>query len=159
MKYFFLLLIFASESVCFAQTVLTPAANTFEKKWIKKGTTEMACYAKSGTQWAPIGSFDITVREIDNRLLVSTLLKLNNSDSKWVDTSISELGSLKPVYRSLFTPDRNMVLHFGKEVSGYYLDKAVNKKTAVKELVSNDFFESYTYPYLLAALPLSCSLP
>lgn len=155
MKYCFLLLMIVSGSVCFAQTVLTPAANPFEKKWIKKGTTEMACYAKSGAQWTPIGSFDITVRETDNRLLVSTLLKLNNSDSKWVDTSISELGSLKPVYRSSFTPDRNMVLHFGKEVSGYYLDKSANKKTAVKELVSNNFFESYTYPYLLAALPLS----
>jgi hypothetical protein len=48
-----------------------------------------------------------------------------------------------------------MVLRFDKEVNGYYLDKTTNRKIAVQEKLNGNFFESYAYPYLLAALPLA----
>lgn len=139
----------------FAQSIITPATNSVEKKWVRTGVTEMTCFTKSGNQWAPFGSFEISIRQSNSRLQVSTALSLNNSEKRWLDTSISEMSSFKPVYRSSYTPDRNMVLRFGKEVTGYYLDKTTNKRTAVQESLHGHFFESYTYPYLLAALPLA----
>lgn len=152
--YVWLFLMFCSLSG-FAQSIITPVSNSVEKKWIRNGVTEMTCFTKSGNQWTPFGSFEISIQQSNSRLQVSTALSLNNSEKRWLDTSISEIGSFKPVYRSSFTPDRNMVLRFDKEVNGYYYDKTNNKQLVVQEKLNGNFFESYTYPYLLAALPLA----
>ena len=39
-------------------------------------------------------------------------------------------------------------------MTGYYLDKASNKKTEINEKTSEDFFDSNIYPQLIRWLPL-----
>jgi hypothetical protein len=124
-----------------------------DKKKMNTGAYNLTCFTKSGAEWKAYGSFTISFTEESNRLIVATHLELFNSDKKWVDTSISDANTLKPVYRSSITPDRRTILRFGKEVTGYYKDASIPQKNILEPL-ANDFFESYTYPYLLSALPL-----
>lgn len=155
MKLPFLFLSALVSNLAFSQTTITPGNGAFEKKWIKPGTTEMTCYTNSNGQWLPFASFDISITESNSRLSVHTKLKMLNSPDLWLDTSVSEISTLKPVYRSSVTPSRKMTLHFGNEVNGHYYDNATRKQTIIKDNPGNSYFESYTYPYLLAALPLS----
>lgn len=139
----------------YAQSTGKVEAQLFDRKWIKKGITEMTCYTRSNNQLVAFGAFDIQVTENNDRLAVVTQLKMLNTDQTWIDTSISDRNTLQPIYRSSYTPDRRMVLHFGKEVKGYYYDRKLKRETQVKESISSPVVESYTYPYLLAALPLA----
>lgn len=155
LNYFMVFVFSLNITTGYAQSTWKIDVNSFEKKWITKGTTEMTCYTKSGTQLIPFGAFDINITENKDRLSIITQLKMLNSNQTWTGTSISESHTLQPVYRSSFTPDRRMVLQFGKEVNGYYFDKQLKKETLIKETITSPLLESYTYPYLLAALPLT----
>lgn len=138
-----------------AQQLLLPGAPVFEKKWIRSGLTEMGYYAWSEGKWAEICSFTYDIRTTDKTLTVYTRLKFLYSSEQWIDTSVSEAGSFKPLYRSSYSKDREYAIRYGQEVTGYYFDKKNMKKEGVKEKPATAFFDSYTYPYLLGSLPLS----
>lgn len=138
-----------------AQPLIKPGEGSIEKQWLKNSTYELACFSVNGQQWVPISSFTVKVQLDQKALNVYTTLTMAGSNEQWVDTSVSELSTLKPIYRSSHNPNRQFALHFGKAVTGYYLDKKTQQKTAVNEPVNGAFFDNYLYPYLLAALPLN----
>lgn len=135
-----------------AQTVT--GSNVLEKKWLKSGKYEMACYAESGGQLVEMSSFAIEISVQHKTLSVYTALTLSGSNDQWIDTSIADAVTFKPQYRSCYNRNREFVLKYGKEVAGYYLDKKSGKRTSVKETVQTDFVDSYIYPYMLGLLPL-----
>jgi hypothetical protein len=137
-----------------AQTVLTPGENVLDKKFIKSGTYEMACYAESNGQQFEVSTFTISINSTSKNLAVYTLLKMANQKDVSIDTSISDPNTFRPIYRSSNTRNREMVVHYGKDVSGYYYDKQTKKRTTIKDQ-GNAFYDSYTYPYLLGLLPLT----
>jgi hypothetical protein len=138
----------------FAQNILIPSESAFEKKWIGTGTSEFGYYFVENNIPKEIGTF--TVETINNSATFSVFTKLAFlvGNSSWKDSSISQASTFKPIYRSSYTPDKEMVINFGKTVTGYYLDKKTKKKTIIKDGAADAAFESYTYPYLIAALPL-----
>lgn len=138
-----------------AQQSVTPGAADFEKKWLRSGMTEMGYYAWKEGKWLEICSYSFEIRTDQQKLSVFTHLKFLHSAEQWTDTSVSDAGTFQPIYRSSFSNDKEYVLRFGKEVSGYYLDKKNKKNEIVKVAVGSNFFDSYTYPYLLGLLPLS----
>ncbi|HEX6431629.1 MAG TPA: hypothetical protein VF008_28255 [Niastella sp.] len=155
MKTFFSILLVTTGFYGQAQTILVPGENVLDKKWIKNGTYEMACYAVSGGQQVEFSSFTIQVNASNKTLAVYTSFQMTGSNDITVDTSISDGNTFKPIYRSSFSKSKDMVLHYGKEVTGYYYDKQTKKRQSVKDAVNNAFFDSYTYPYLLGSLPLT----
>jgi hypothetical protein len=50
---------------------------------------------------------------------------------------------------------RDMVLHFGKIVTGYYEDKIKKTNTLISDTTHEGYFDSNLYPSLLRWLPLS----
>jgi hypothetical protein len=140
---------------CKAQTVLVPGEKVFDKKWIRNGTFEMACYASSGGQQVEISSFTIKINSTGKALSVYTALQMTGSPDISLDTSIADGNTFKPIYRSSFSKVKDMVVNYGKEVTGYYYDKQTKKRHTIKEGGNNAFFDSYTYPYLLGLLPLT----
>lgn len=138
-----------------AQTLLKPGDNTIEKKWLKNTTYEMTCFAVTGKQLAEVSSFTIHVNANDRTLAVYTTLTMYSTKEQWLDTSIADARTLKPVYRSSFNPNRQYSLNYGQEVTGYYSDNQSKKKIPVKDPVTETFFDSYLYPYLLGTLPLT----
>lgn len=138
-----------------AQSSLQPGSNVFEKKWIRNGLTEMAYYVVSNGQTTEICSFTININSNSRDLAVYTTLRFLHSDEQWTDTCLSDANTFAPIYRSSYSTNKEYVFKYGKEVTGYYLDKKTKKRKAVKEAVKGTFFDSYTYPYLLGLLPLT----
>jgi hypothetical protein len=155
MKTLFILLI-AATTLCKAQTALTPGTNSFDKKWLKSGKYEMACFSldRAGNK-TEISTFVFEINAGSGPLSIYTTLKLPGSDDHWKDTSIVDGSSFSPVYRSSFNRNREFVLKYDKEVTGYYYDKHTRKRNTIKEPVKEAFFDNYSYPYLLGLLPLA----
>lgn len=145
--------------VCAVLTASIAGAQTpgslFDKKWHRSGQSEMAYYYIDGGSKLEICSFLIDVSQRNNQLAVYTKLFFISTGDTWVDTSISDWNSLTPVYRSSHNKDREYVLRYGKEVTGYYLDKKTKQRKKITEPVSEGFVDSYSYPYLLGMLPLA----
>lgn len=150
-----MLLLMSNAGICQAQTVLTPAENVFDKKWMKNGTYEMACYTYANGQQIEISTFTIQINSTDKALAVYTALQMKGTEDVIIDTSIADGSTFKPIYRSSFSKNKAMVVNYGKEVTGHYHDKQTGKKHIIKEGAGNAFFDSYTYPYLLGLLPLT----
>jgi hypothetical protein len=139
-----------------AQTVLVPGPgeSVLDKKYLKNGTYEMGCYAESGGKQIEVSTFTVKINSTSKALGIYTYLKLATTKDVSIDTSISDGTTFKPIYRSSNSKMREMVVHYGKDVSGYYYDKQTKKKHSIKE-AGSAFFDSYTYPYLLGLLPLT----
>lgn len=153
---FHTLLFLAATLFCQAQTALKPGDNSFDKKWLKSGKYEMACFSlDGGMNKTEISSFVIEINSGSGPLAIYTTLKVPGSNDHWRDTSIVDGNTFRPVYRSSFNRNREMVLKYDKEVTGHYYDKQTKKRSAIKEPVKEAFFDSYSYPYLLALLPLA----
>ncbi|MDF2193779.1 hypothetical protein [Paraflavitalea sp. CAU 1676] len=147
---------FLAASLCSnAQSVVAPGGQALDKQWIKNGVFEMGCYANIGGQQMEISTFTIKINADDKALKVITALQVKGGDEVSIDTSISHGQTFHPIYRSSNSKARQMVVHYGKEVTGHYYDKQTKRRHAIKEAVANNFFDSYTYPYLLGSLPLT----
>lgn len=143
-------------------TTLMGAAQTqtsnqqlFDKKLIKEGQFEMTCYIMNGGKLVEFGNFSMEVTNENNRYSIFTVFNTNYSDEVVTDTSISDAQTYNPIYRSSYSKKRELVLRFGKEVTGYNYDKVNRKRTDIREPVKDVYIDNYAYPYLLSALPLT----
>jgi hypothetical protein len=155
MKYIITALLISTQINANAQNLLIPDENVFEKKFIRKGTYEMAYTVDNNGQQLEIGTYKIEINPGVKNLSVYTLLTVAYNGETWADTSIADANTFSPVYRSSFNKTKEFVLNYGKEVTGYYLDKQTNKRNTIKEPVKESFFDNYAYPHLLGMLPLT----
>jgi hypothetical protein len=149
-----LLLILAAEK-SYSQIQLAPGANYFNKKIISNSKYEMACFAFSGNQMVEVSSFTVQVVTNAKTTSVYTNLKMLSNNEQYIDTSIADANTFKPVYRSSINPNRVLSLNYDKEITGYYFDKQTKKKNQIREPLKDLFFDSYFYPYVLGSLPLT----
>jgi hypothetical protein len=149
------ILLFFSASVLNAQEkIQTPKHNDVNSALIKNEETEMNWYAVKDTTKIEIGKVITKISRAANEVNITTTVKMKGAPADWTDETSAKLPNLAPVKHSSFNMQRDMVLNFGKEVTGYYLDKASNKKTEINEKTSEDFFDSNIYPQLIRWLPL-----
>jgi hypothetical protein len=151
---YFLLLCFPVAS-CLSQEILAPGGNKLDKKFLQNLSYEMTCFAFSGKQMVPVSSFAVNVNVNAKTIGVYTVLTMLSSKEQWIDTSIADANSLKPLYRSSVNPNRVLELKYDKAITGFYFDKQTKKKQLINEAAGALFFDSYFYPYLLGSLPLS----
>ncbi|SEW51514.1 DUF3108 domain-containing protein [Chitinophaga arvensicola] len=130
------------------------AQDKFDSKLLKNGKYTLACYTVNNGSESEIGTFTIGINTSGDKLALTTITALAGLE-EWKDTAISDLSSFKPVYRASHSTLKDMVLHFGNNVTGYYVDKKTGKKTQIQEAGNGYFIDSYTYPFLLSLLPLS----
>lgn len=138
-----------------AQLLLKPGDSSLNKNFIKSTHFEMAYFSVSGRQTAEISSFDVEVSVNGKTISVYTRLRLPGGKVMWTDTSIADATTLKPVYRASDNSDKQYHIAYGNTIEGYYYDKKSNKSTQIKENSKGVFFDSFIYPYLLGALPLT----
>jgi len=79
---------------------------------------------------------------------------MKNSKAPWIDSSVANRKGLSPIVHSSYNGQRDMVLQFGKVVTGYYFEKARKKNTVISDTTRQSYFDSNLYPYLLGLLPL-----
>ena len=150
----YIIFLFCSSSLT-AQLKLLPDANNFDKKFLKDIKYEMACFALLRGKEIEVSSFVVQIQKKTGLLSVYTSLKMYSTGEQWIDTSVADANTLKPVYRSSHNPNRELMLKYRKKVTGFSLIKKTNERIQIKEQVKESFFDSYIYPYILGALPLS----
>ena len=136
-----------------AQSLIKPGDNSFDKKFIKNTHFEMSYFAVSGRQTLELSSFDVEVKVNSKTISVYTSINSPAGNSIWIDTSIADINTLKPIYRSSDNSDKKYHIKYGNLIEGYYYDKKSNKGSQVVDNYNGGFFDSYIYPYLLGALP------
>jgi hypothetical protein len=137
-----------------AQQLLIPGKNAAEKKWIKNQDYQMKWYAVKDSTRFEIGSTSTQVLANENKLTVVTAVNVKQSKSPWIDSTIADASTLSPVYHSSYNAQRDMTLHFGKIVTGYYKDKITNTRTEINDTTTVAYFDSNLYPTLINWLPL-----
>jgi hypothetical protein len=152
---YFTLVISLCGTAGFPQNLLVPGANSFDKKFITSSKYEMACFAFSGQKMVEVSAFTVEVIANAKTTSVYTSLTMLSNNEQYMDTSIAEANTLNPVYRSSNNPNRILSIKYDREITGYYFDKQTKKKNQVREPAKDAFFDSYIYPYLLGALPLT----
>ncbi|OJW01084.1 MAG: hypothetical protein E6Q24_01395 [Chitinophagaceae bacterium] len=115
----------------------------------------MAYFAVSGRQTVEISSFDVEVKVNGKTISVYTRINSPAGNSIWSDTSIADILTLKPIYRSSNNSDKQYHIKYGTAIEGDYHDKRSNKNSQIRDKNKGDFFDSFIYPYLLGALPLT----
>lgn len=137
------------------QSLLKPGDNSFNRNFIKSTHFEMAYFVVSGRQTLEISSFDVEINANEKTISVFTRISSPAGNSIWADTSIADITTLKPIYRSSNNSDKQYHIAYGNTIEGYYYDKHSNKGSQVKDNKDGGFFDSFIYPYLLGALPLT----
>jgi hypothetical protein len=137
-----------------AQTKLLPGAGIVEKKWMKDQSSIMTWLIVKDTTLIPIGKVYTRITQNDKYTTITTSVHLQATTASWFDTTIAETETLKPIYHSSFNSQRNLVLNFGKIVTGYYIDKTTQKQYAVSDTTDGNYFDSNLYPAMILWLPL-----
>lgn len=154
MKFILTILLASLTLAGFSQNLLTPGIHSFEKKWIKTNSYEMTWYALKDTSKFEIGKVLTHIIEDKNQLQVITLVNLKNAPSPWVDSTFANRKTLEPIRHSSYNRQRDMVLNFGKIVTGFYNDKIKIQKTVIRDTTKSNYFDSNLYPILISWLPL-----
>ena len=141
-----------------SQQIIVPKKNVAEKKWIHDQSYQMKWTMLKDTLRFEIGIVNIGVRVTKKTALVITEVKLNSTPSSWIDSTIVQKSDLSPVYHSSYNVQRDMALHFGKDVTGFYRDKQTGKTTQIVQDVKPGYFDSNFYPMLINWLPLNPKL-
>ncbi|MBW2936785.1 hypothetical protein KXJ69_01625 [Aureisphaera sp. CAU 1614] len=134
---------------------LSPKNNSANLALLKSEKSKMSWSMVKDSTEIKIGDIHSIVRKEKDSIIITTTVLMHRSNSKWIDSTIVGTKNLKPIYHSSYNQQRDMVLKFGKKITGYYLDKQANTKTKISEEVKEPFFDSNFYPQLLRLLPLN----
>ena len=137
-----------------SQTMLVPGGDVIERKWVRNNTSKMSWYAVRDTARFRIGEISTQVLTGQGNLIVVTRVELAQSKSDWVDSTIADEQTLRAIRHSSYNAQRDMVVDFGKPITGYHVDKRSGKKLLLSDTVNAGFFDSNIYPAMIPWLPL-----
>jgi hypothetical protein len=137
-----------------AQSPLTPSNKAFQKKWLHSKNYQMIWYGLKDTAKIEIGKVKTSITTDGKLLTVVTEVQMRGMNTSWIDTSVAEMNTLQPVKHSSYNMQRDMVLYFGKVVTGFYNDKMKKNNVAIRDTTVGGYFDSNLYPLLLGLLPL-----
>jgi len=152
---YILLITFGVSNQIFSQEVnIIPGNKLIQPEAIKNESSEMIWYFLQDTNKVEIGRVFTDIKKNDEDIVIITTVKMKQNPSKWIDSTIVRASSLKPIYHSSYNSQRDMVLNFGKDVTGYYLNKQTGKRITISEKTKTPYFDSNFYPQLVRWLPL-----
>lgn len=140
-----------------APSLLTPSKNAFAKKWVKNSNYQMIWYAVKDTSKFEMGKVTTQISTDKDNLTVITKVSMKNMKTPWIDSTVANIKTLTPVRHTSSNMQRDMVLNFGKIVTGFYNDKMKNNKSIISDTTKTDYFDSNLYPVLIGWLPLENS--
>lgn len=138
-----------------AQNPLGPSKKSFEKKWISNRSYQMTWYAGNDSSKTEMGKVSTRILVGKKELTVVTDVQMKMMKTPWTDSTIASLKTLAPVRHASYNMQRDMVLNFGKVVTGYYNDKIKKRYSLISDTAGTGFFDSNLYPVLLGWLKLS----
>lgn len=137
----------------YGQEILTPGSDPIEKNTITDEAYTLDWYMVQDTIKRSVGKVDTEIIVKDDEISFVVNVKIPNTTSPWVDTTIVKRKDFAPVYHSSYNQNRDMVLKYGDSLTGYYLDKKSQEKTTINESLQASIFDSSSYPQLIRWLP------
>ncbi|MCX2495519.1 hypothetical protein OQX63_18650 [Pedobacter sp. PF22-3] len=153
-SYLILLLYVALPLIGWSQEIISAKKNLVDKKWIHNQNYQMEWTMLKDTSKFTIGFVDTKVEVLGDKIQVITTVKMKSSPSSWIDSTIVKKADFSPVYHASYNAQRDMSIHFGTDIKGFYHDKTSGKKTAIAQQVAPGYFDSNFYPMLINWLPL-----
>ncbi|HKX87557.1 MAG TPA: hypothetical protein VJL37_12875 [Flavobacterium sp.] len=147
------LLLLTSSTIFYGQSIMTPKSNSIEKKWIQNREYKMNWSIVKDTSKIELGTVTTKINKNKKHLMVITSVELKKNTTQWIDTTIADAKTLKPVYHSSYNQGRDMVIHYNDSITGYFFDKKKQTKKAIKEANPASYFDSNIYPLLIGWLP------
>src|SRR6188768_10938 len=123
MKQIFILFIFLVPAMAFSQMLLKPGNPCIEYKRISDEKSSMIWYLMQDTTKIEIGRVTRDIQTDSKNLIVITTVKMRETPTVWIDSTIADRNSLKPVYHASYNTKRDMIIRFDSLVTGYYADK------------------------------------
>ncbi|GAB0155226.1 hypothetical protein CHRYSEOSP005_04870 [Chryseobacterium sp. Alg-005] len=138
-----------------AQDVITPKNIKLESAFIKDETYDMLWFMENAGQRIEIGKINTIIKKDKGKILIRTSLKMKQMQEEMIDSAVAKINNMEPVEHSSFAGHRDIRMNFGKDVTGYYLDKKTNEKSIINEAVAPaSYFDSNLYPSIIRWLPL-----
>ncbi|MCF1422946.1 DUF3108 domain-containing protein [Mangrovimonas futianensis] len=157
MKYMLYIIVFivnTTLSTFAKEKQLNPLNHPANERLLRTETYIMDWLMLTDTSEVKIGEVETQIQKKDAVIYLITKVKMNQSSDKWVDSTVVSSENFKPIYHASYNKQRDMVLKFDKNVTGYYLDKQTGLKTEILEETYQPFFDSNFYPQLIRLLPL-----
>lgn len=136
------------------EKLLNPQNNPASINLLKTETSKMEWFMVRDSIEIKIGEIHTEIKKEKNTTAIITSVVMKQSPYRWIDTTLVRTQNLAPIYHSSYNQQRNLVLHFGEKITGYYLDKKTSTKTQICQEVNEFYFDSNFYPQLLRLLPL-----
>lgn len=138
-----------------AQTTIPPNYKILGSEKLIDRQFDLDWNAVIGENKVNIGTVHLNMVKKDDQFIIVTTTKIAKfPDKPWIDSSICAIPSFTPIYHSSYNMQRDMVLHFGKTISGYYLDKQKDSLTHIADTITSPYFDSNIYQWLICLLPL-----
>ncbi|QES89435.1 DUF3108 domain-containing protein [Rhizosphaericola mali] len=155
MKYYLILPLCLGVLMAHAQKTIVPNKKILGSDNLKNRQFDLDWNAIVGENKMNIGTVHINMLKNKDQFTVITTTKIAKfPDKPWIDSSICAIPSLTPIYHSSYNMQRDMVLHFGETISGYYLDKQKDSLTHISDTITSPYFDSNIYQWLICLLPL-----
>lgn len=148
-----LLFVFITFAVT-AQTKLVPGDSSIETKWIKNEKYQMKWFVLRGPEKFEVAKINTEVKAGTKELSIISSVDVIKATTKWIDSTITALPTLKPIRHYSDNLERGVSLKFGETIIGKYDDKVMKKKVVIDEAITGEYFDSNFYPYLVRLLPL-----
>lgn len=146
------LFLFAINAVV-AQTV-TPGDKSIQTNWIKHEKTQSRWLLVKDTLSYEIATILNDVQVSGKELKIITEVQVKGATTKWYDTTVISLPSLKPVRYTSTNVERDIVINYNEKVTGQYNDKVTRNVAELDETTEKPYFGSSYYPYIIRLLPL-----
>lgn len=156
-KQIVILVMVVNFQLCFSQkqTKILPGDLTIDKSFLNSETYTMGYSIKQNGSYIEIGNYETIIMNDNNKLDVKATLIFHNSDILWKDHFVADANTFKPISStSNRSGDRTITLSFSNNITGEFQNNKTGKKTPIKEINSENFFDISTYPFILKALPL-----
>lgn len=111
-----------------------------------------------GRKEIEVGRVVDSVRFLNGKLYAVAAMHMKNSDKVWVDSTIADSATLKPIRHTSANTRREMCLNFGTIVTGHYTDLKKNERKEISDTVSVAYFDSNLYTHLVRWVKLEDGL-
>jgi hypothetical protein len=132
-----------------AEQPLVPGSSYIEIQTIRPVRYETTWFMLLGRKEIEVGRVVDSVRFANGKLYAVASMYMKNSDKVWVDSTVADSATLNPIRHTSANSRREMVLNFGKIVTGHYTDLTKNERKEISDTVPDAYFDSNLYTHLV----------
>lgn len=138
-----------------SQSKILPGDKSLNMSLIKTGKFTMGYNVVQDGKATEICIYETELNLSNQKFNLKTSLNFISSDLQWKEDIVADIKTLKPIRRISERDTRSFTINFSDNVTGELTTKGKPKGKPIKFSITEEYFDIATYPYVLAALPLT----